>query len=139
MFIKSPFNILQVWRIERRLTKAAILSWLIPILHILRTSILNYIIENSHCLINEFAYLHYLQTLLYIPLAILLGNLSDYFFIKSPTTSDTVTAYGCVAGIIICSICVSITNHSGFHMGRVACLVSRISLLNAIYDKVRKK
>ena len=77
--------------------------------------------------------------LLYIPLAILLGNLSDYFFMESPTTSDTVTVYGCVAGIIICSICVSITNHSGLHMGRAACLVSRISLLNAIYDKVRKK
>ena len=74
-----------------------------------------------------------------ISIAIFLGNLSDYFFIESPTKSDTVKAYVFAAGIIVSSICVSIGNHCGFYMGQLISFVLRISLLNAIYDKVRKE
>ena len=81
----------------------------------------------------------YLQVLLYISIAILLGNLSDYFFIESPTASDKIKAYGFAAGIVMSCICASVVSQSGNHLGRMAGLVSRICLLDAIYNKVRKK
>ena len=71
-----------------------------------------------------------------IALALILGSLTDYFVIESPSPVETRNAYLYAMGLGIVSLCIMFFNAIRFHLGLLIGIMTRIIFTGAAYSKV---
>lgn len=74
---------------------------------------------------------------MYIGFAILLGTVTDYLVIDSPTRTETANAYYSAAGMALLAVAIVIATHLYATIGYKMEMVLRIICSTAIYQKVR--
>ena len=71
-----------------------------------------------------------------VALSELLGSLTDYFVIESPTPADTRNAYLFAMGLGLVSLAIMFFHGMNFHQGFLIGLLTKIMFGSAIYQKV---
>lgn len=71
-----------------------------------------------------------------VTLSELLGSLTDYFVINSPSPDETRKALLLVVGIVLASLGIMFFHAMGFHLGFLTGLNTKIMLTGMIYKKV---
>ena len=66
----------------------------------------------------------------------LLGAITDYFVIESPTAADTRNAYLYAVGLGLVSLCIMLCHAIGFHIATLLGMHTRIIMTAASYNKV---
>ena len=71
-----------------------------------------------------------------VGVAELLGYMTDYFVIESPTSADTRNAYLYAVGLGLVSLCIMFCHGMGFHIATLLGMHTRIIMTAASYNKV---
>ena len=71
-----------------------------------------------------------------VGVAELLGYITDYFVIESPTAADTRNAYLYAVGLGLVSLCMLLSDGMGFHIATLLGMHTRIIMTAASYNKV---
>ena len=80
----------------------------------------------------------FLQVSGMVALSELLGSLTDYFVIESPSQVETRNAYLYAMGLGLISLCIMFFHGMNFHQGYLIGLHTKILMAGAIYQKVMK-
>ena len=71
-----------------------------------------------------------------VALSELLGSLTDYFVIESPSQVETRNAYLYAMGLGLISLCIMFVHGVGFHLTLLVGMMTRIMMTAASYSKV---
>ncbi len=71
-----------------------------------------------------------------IALAVVVGLLSNYFTIQSPSSTDTRNAYLYGLGILLLSLFTVVAHGLAFHYSHYLGMLARVLLSNALFQKV---
>ena len=80
---------------------------------------------------------HTIQIAMLIALAEVVGYLSDYFVIESPTQEDTRNAYFYALTISLLSIILILVHAMAYYYGYFLGMLTRVLFSSVIYQKVR--